>query len=286
MAPLDHISDPLKPIITNGAFTLNMVEIKTLDSHIADDEIAKCQAFSPGWDRLTVSEGIVDSFFYTLSQKYNILCLTVEQMSGLCNNQPHVTRFWDPEEITGDKCCSYIFVPWRNPRNYFSLFVIDLMNNCISYLDAANVTEEDPATTSDAAVLPMVNRAHTTLVGLMITEIPFDASRVKQFTWPLTIDTDIEFDTSDHSLRSMWYAHQLCNNALLTDTTKSMNDFRRELYDQIVGKCLEHIIEDNFSFCPVCSFDGNTAIRCGRCNQAYHSACVRGVDIESFVCTV
>ena len=125
-----------------------------------------------------------------------------------------------------------------------------------------------------------------TLVGLMITEIPFDASRVKQFTWPLTIDTDIEFDTSDHSLRSMWYAHQLCNNALLTDTTKSMNDFRRELYDQIVGKCLEHIIEDNFSFCPVCSFDGNTAIRCGRCNQAYHSACVRGVDIESFVCTV
>lgn len=285
MAPLDHIADPLKPIIQNGNVSLNMIEIKTLDAHIPDDEIAKCQAFSLGWDRLTVPESIVNAFFYSLSQKYNILSLTVEQMSALCNNQPHNTRFWDPEEITGEKCCSYIFVPWRNPGNYFSLFVIDLMNNCISYLDSANVTEEVP-TNGEASVLPMVNRAHTTLVGLMITEVPFDASRVKQFTWPLTIDTDIEFDTKDHTLRSMWYAHQLCNNALLTDSAASMNDFRRELYDSIVGKCLEHIIEDNFSFCPVCSFDGNTAIECGRCNQAYHSACLRGVDIDSFVCTV
>jgi len=280
---LDRIPDPLKDIIQNGNTFLNMTHIKTLDSNISQAEIDKCKAFVPGWDVTNIPEVVIDSFFYTLSQKYNVLSLTVEQMSSLCNNQPHITRFWEPEDITGDKCCSYIFVPWKSPNNYYSLFVIDLMNHCITYLDSSNGT---PQNTNEVNILHNVNRAHTTLVGLMITEIPFDSTRVKQLTWPLTVETDIELDNKDHTIRSLWYAHQLCNNTSLSDNSVNMSNFRKELYDSIVGKCLEHVIEDNTTFCPVCNFDGNTAIECSRCNQMYHSSCLRGIDIDSFVCSV
>lgn len=282
MVPLDRIPDPLKYVIRNGSISLTMTQIKTLDSSVTPLEIEKCKAFSPGWDCNNIPESIIDSFFYTLSQKYNILSLTVEQMTALCSNKPPMTRFWDPEELIGEKCCSYIFVPWKNPLDYFSLFVIDLMNHCISYLDSGNVL----LVKSEVDILPSVNRAHTTLVGLMITEIPFDSTREKQLTWPLTIDSEIEFDCKDHSIRCLWYAHQLCNNTSLTDTSVTMMNFRKEVYDAVVGKCLEHVIEDSLTFCPVCSFDGNTAIECSRCNQMYHSTCLRGVDIDSFVCTV
>lgn len=288
---LESIPDPLKNIVSNGSLSLNMTQIKILDIHITQSEKEKCQAFSPGWDFNTTPDVIIDSYFYVLSQKYNILSLTIAQMQSLCNNEPHITRFWDPEEIDGEKSSSYIFVPWKNPRNYYSLYVIDLKNHCITYLDARNSTQEDDPNdatqVSKDEVMRMVTRAHTTLIGLMITEIPFDSTRIKQLTWPLTIDTDIELDSKDPNLRCMWYAHRLCNNTTLTDKTLTMDNYRRVIYDNVVGKCLQHIIADKVNYCPLCnSSEGDNMIECSRCVQVYHLTCLQNCNLESgvFVC--
>ena len=275
---LNVIDDPLKDIIHNGNHILSMAHLKSLDIDLTEEESSSLATLIPGYTSGFVSDLVINSYLYTVSKKYNVLYLSIEEMQSLCASQPHTERFWDVDEIAGVKRLKYIFVPWHNSEKVFGLFVVDLQTESMMYIDPVNRYEEIPQN---------LKTVHATLIGLMATEIPFDSTRASQPTWPLsTPERTGSVDAKDNVVQLLWYVNQLAQKLSIKDSHASMDNFRKLVYEDLTGFCMDHVIENKLTICAVCKLEEGTSVECNRCNQVYHIACLKDdVNDGSFVCT-
>ena len=224
---LASVPDVKVPIISNGPHSLCMVDVKLLDVNVSDEEKAQLsehfQNYSPGY----LSNAIVNSYIYNLTQRASVLYLTMEQMEALATNKPYTERYWKVEDVSGPSRKQFIVGPWRSTADNLVAFVVDLENKTIFYFDP---------TSSSVEYEDNIKDLQSTLVGLMVVEIPYDNTLETAATWTIsTMERILEADLCNQAVRCLWYINQLCNKASLTDASTSMETFRKLIYDDVAG---------------------------------------------------
>lgn len=233
---LSSVIDPTSPIITNGPHSLCMADIRALELDVNDEEKAKLSllisSYFPGY----LTNPIVNSYLHNLTLRSKVLFLTMEQMEALASNKPYTNRYWNVEDVSGLNKKRFVVGPWRK-ENRLVTFVIDLLNESIVYLDAANISAEDDI---------LVKDLQSTLVGLMVVEIPFDNTRETPQTWTLSnVDKIVEVEQCDQSIRCLWYINQLCQGESLTDDTMTMETFRKVIYEDVAGHSIASVLQSS-----------------------------------------
>ena len=156
-------------------------------------------------------------------------------MEALASNRPYTNRYWKVEDVSGPTRKQFIVCPWRNSNDKLVTFVIDLENASIFYFDPASQSLEYEDNVKDL---------QSTLVGLMVVEIPFDSTQGTPTTWTIsTMERVVETDGCNEGIRCLWYINQFCNKLSLSDTTVSMESFRKLVYEDVAGHSISNFNE-------------------------------------------
>ena len=230
---LDSVDDPASQIINNGPHSLSMADVKALDVNASEEEQVKLKELIPFYSIGYLTDAVVNSYIYNLTQRSKVLYLTMEQMQGLASNAPYINRYWNIDDVSGPNKKSFVIGPWRI-ENRLVTFIIDLVNETIMYLDPADGTNENDQTVKDL---------QSTLVGLMVVERPFDCSSQTTPTWTLsTVEKVPESEERDYSVRCLWYINRICHNLSLSDDSSDMSSFRNSIYLDVAGH-IENVVK-------------------------------------------
>ena len=233
--PLSSVSDPKSTIVTNGTHDLSMLEIKSLDINLSDEEKESLGTLLPNYSLGYVTDSVINSYLYNMTKRKDVLYLPIEQVQLLISNQQHTSRFWDVSDVSGTAKKHFIVLPCRcGEDQLLTIFVVDLHGERLLYFDPVKTFTDD--------VPQAVKIYHSTLVGLLVTEVPFDGSRR---SWPLTSpERVLEVESCNNSIRCLWYINQLVNGYSLTDTSLNMSTFRKMVYEDVAGHCIGNITEN------------------------------------------
>ena len=233
---LDSVEDPLSQIINNGPHSLSMADVKSIDVSATEEEQTKLKELIPSYSIGYLTDAVINSYIYNLTQRNKVLYLTMEQMQGLASNAPYVNRYWNISDVSGPDKKNFVIGPWRK-ENRLVTFIIDLVNETIMYLDPMDDTKESDQTVKDL---------QSTLVGLMVVERPFDGSNQTTPTWTLSnVEKVFESEEKDYSVRCLWYINRICHNLSLSDDSSDMSSFRNVIYLDVAGHSIENIVKND-----------------------------------------
>ena len=248
--------------IQNGPHQLSLLHLKSLEVFITNGELSVLRSADKSFETGWVYDEIINSYLWQLCQQYPDCLYVSSAIVQILEKKGSVTKLWSSKELQNKR---YIFLPWNLTTFHWILLAVDIKERKLLYLNPL----EHPSIATSKSV-----RSATALVNfLLMTKFHTSLHSVESSSRIL------QNDGMSCGVYVCLYAKGLASGNDLTSCKTLASTFRKEIFHQLLGECLNYLKKDKNS-CPKCNDDQNNEwIECERCKQWFHCRCA-GITIE------
>lgn len=259
--------DPGSPVLTIGPINCRLLDLKTLDSELSDEELDRMKMVTDKFQRGWLSSRAIDGYLFSLREKYpKMAVLPWESACHLkAGSSLDKVDLWQGQNITD---VDYIVGPWNATGHHWTIFVVDMRQKKVLYMD------------------PDYDNHHKMLKEKDFKKGLEDLREYLPYIVPhYQRDFHLKIDLPEHKLQEdnmscgvycCYYVERLLTGKSLQDPFDPC-EMRHKMWVTLRDDCLQRFTnrEVQLDVCPICSVaDTRSQTSCPRCYQKYHLHCV------------